>query len=298
MKASSTRPIYIKHKLTNTINISKIVTMHYFEFDKNFNFPGESHNFWEMVYVDSGNVLINAGKNSHVLKQGELIFHKPNEFHTISSDRKTPSNVFVISFVTTSKNMVWFREKKTELPPNLRHFIKRLIDEGRQTFELPFNNPELRELKPCPTSPFGGHQMIRTTLEQLLIMLIRNQEKNAETPQIFPDKENMDNHLVNSIISLMQENIYGKITVDEICRNLNYSKTYISKIFNKNCGCTIIEYYTNMKIKEAKKLMRENAYTIAEISGMLCFNNPHYFSRVFKKVAKMTPSEYIHSVSE
>ena len=194
--------------------------------------------------------------------------------------------------------MVWFREKKTELPPNLRHFIKRLIDEGRQTFELPFNNPELRELKPCPTSPFGGHQMIRTTLEQLLIMLIRNQEKNAETPQIFPDKENMDNHLVNSIISLMQENIYGKITVDEICRNLNYSKTYISKIFNKNCGCTIIEYYTNMKIKEAKKLMRENAYTIAEISGMLCFNNPHYFSRVFKKVAKMTPSEYIHSVSE
>lgn len=298
MKASSTRPIYIKHKLTNTINISKIVTMHYFEFDKNFNFPGESHNFWEMVYVDSGNVLINAGKNSHVLKQGELIFHKPNEFHTISSDRKTPSNVFVISFVTTSKNMVWFREKKTELPPNLRHFIKRLIDEGRQTFELPFNNPELRELKLCPTSPFGGHQMIRTTLEQLLIMLIRNQEKNAETPQIFPDKENMDNHLVNSIISLMQENIYGKITVDEICRNLNYSKTYISKIFNKNCGCTIIEYYTNMKIKEAKKLMRENAYTIAEISGMLCFNNPHYFSRVFKKVAKMTPSEYIHSVSE
>ncbi len=298
MKTNSTRPIYIKHKLTNTINISKIVTMHYFEFDKNFHFPGESHDFWEMVYVDSGNVLINAGKNSHVLKQGELIFHKPNEFHTISSDKKTPSNVFVISFVTTSKNMVWFRERKTELPSSLRHFIKRLIDEGRQTFELPFNNPELRELKLCPTSPFGGQQMIRTTLEQLLIMLIRNQEKNAETPQIFPDKESMDNHLVSSIISLMQKNIYGKITVDEICLSLNYSKTYISKIFNKNCGCTIIEYYTNMKIKEAKKLMRENAYTIAEISGMLCFNNPHYFSRVFKKVAKMTPSEYIRSVSE
>ncbi|MBQ7097048.1 MAG: helix-turn-helix domain-containing protein [Clostridia bacterium] len=298
MKTGSTRPIYIKHKLTNTINISKIVTMHYFEFDKNFHFPGERHNFWEMVYVDSGNVLITAGKHSHILKQGELIFHKPNEFHSISSDRKTPSNVFVISFVTTSKNMMWFREKKTELSSNLRHFIKRLIDEGRQTFELPFNNPELRELKLCPTSPFGGQQMIRTTLEQLLIMLIRNQEKNAETPQIFPDKESMDNHLVNSIITLMQENIYGRITVDEICRSLNYSKTYISKIFNKNCSCTIIEYYTNMKIKEAKKLMRENTYTIAEISGMLCFNNPHYFSRVFKKVAKMTPSEYIRSVSE
>ena len=69
-----------------------------------------------------------------------------------------------------------------------------------------------------------------------------------------------------------------------------------SKIFNKNCNCTIIEYYTNMKIKEAKKLMRENTYTIAEISGMLCFNNPHYFSRVFKQKTGMSPSEYKNSV--
>lgn len=297
MKQSYERPTYIKHRLANTINISKIVTMHYFEFDKNFHFPGECHDFWEMVYVDSGNVLINAGKTAHTLKQGELIFHKPNEFHTISSDTRTPSNVFVISFVTTSKNMGWFREKKTVLPEKLRHYIRTLIEEGRQTFELPFNNPGLRELKLCDVPPFGGQQMIRTTLEQLLIMLIREQEENSNKTHIFPDKESMDNHLVSSIIALMNENIYGRITVDNICSALNYSKTYISKIFNKNCGCTIIEYYTKLKIKEAKKLMRENAYTIAEISAKLCFNNPHYFSRVFKKNTNMTPSEYLNSVN-
>lgn len=298
MKSSTNRPTYIKHKLANTINITKIVTMHYFEFDKNFHFPGESHDFWEMVYVDSGNVLINAGKSQHALKQGELIFHKPNEFHTISSDTKTPSNVFVISFVTTSKAMIWFREKKMRLPEKLRNYIKTLIEEGKNTFDLPFNNPGLRELKLNDVSPFGGQQIIRTTLEQLLIMLIRQQEEKAKKPHIFPDKESMDNHLVSSVIELMNDNIYGKITVDDICHNLNYSKTYISKIFNKNCGYTIIEYYTRLKIKEAKKLMRENAYTIAEISNKLSFNNPHYFSRVFKKVANMTPSEYLNSVSE
>ncbi len=298
MKRKHERPIYIKHKLTNAINISKIVTMHYFEFDKNFHFPGESHDFWEMVYVDSGNVLINAGKNQHALAQGDLIFHKPNEFHTISSDKKTPSNVFVISFVTASKNMMWFREKKMKLPENLRRYIRTLIEEGRNTFDLPFNNPGLRELKFRDSSPFGGQQIIRTTLEQLLIMLIRHREENAKSPRIFPDKESMDHHLVSSVIDLMNENIYGKITVEDICHKLNYSKTYISKIFNQNCGYTIIEYYTRLKIKEAKKLMRENAYTIAEISNKLCFNNPHYFSRVFKKIANMTPSEYLNSVSK
>ena len=296
MKQQSNRPTYIKHKLANVINISKIVTMHYFEFDKNFHFSGESHDFWEMVYVDSGEVLITADKNNYVLKRGEIIFHKPNEFHTISSNKKTPSNVFVISFATASKSMLYFKNKKMALPEHLRSYIKTLIREGRETFVLPFNNPELRELQSSDNPPFGGQQIIRTTLEQLLIMLIRTQEQRSKAPSIFPDKESMDNHLVNAVLDILKEHVFSIITVEEICSKLNYSKTYISKIFNKNCHCTIVEFYTDLKIEEAKKLIRENAYTFTEISNMLCFNNPHYFSRVFKKKTNMTPREYLNSV--
>ena len=291
------RPTYIKHKLVNVINVTKIVTMHYFEFDKNFHFPGEVHDFWEMVYVDSGEVLITADKNNYILKRGELLFHKPNEFHTISSNKKTPANVFVISFASVSKSMTYFKNRKMVLPEPLKHYIKTLIREGRETFDLPFNNPELRELKLNSTSPFGSQQIIRTTLEQLLIMLIRTQEQRSKAPSIFPDKESMDNHLVNAVLDLLQKHIYSTITVEEICSKLNYSKTYISKIFNQNCHCTIVEYYTDLKIKEAKKLIRENTYTFTEISNMLCFNNPHYFSRVFKKKTNMTPREYLNSVT-
>ena len=296
MNQKNSRPTYIKHKLANVINISKIVTMHYFEFDKNFHFSGESHDFWEMVYVDSGEVLITADKNNYVLKRGEIIFHKPTEFHTISSNKKTPSNVFVISFATASKSMLYFKNKKMALPEHLRSYIKTLIREGRETFVLPFNNPELRELQLNDSSPFGGQQIIRTTLEQLLIMLIRTQEQRSKAPSIFPDKESMDNHLANAVLDILKQHVYSIITVEEICSKLNYSKTYISKIFNKNCNCTIVEFYTDLKIDEAKKLIRENTYTFTEISNMLCFNNPHYFSRVFKKKTNMTPREYLNSV--
>ena len=291
------RPTYIKHKLVNVINVTKIVTMHYFEFDKNFHFPGESHDFWEMVYVDSGEVLITADKNDYILKRGELIFHKPNEFHTISSNKKTPANVFVISFASVSKSMTYFKNRKMMLPESLKHYIKTLIREGRETFDLPFNNPELRELKLLASSPFGSQQIIRTTLEQLLIMLIRTQEEHSKAPSIFSDKESMDNHLVNAVLDILNEHIYDTITVEEICSKLNYSKTYISRIFNQNCHCTIVEFYTDLKIKEAKKLIRENIHTFTEISNILCFNNPHYFSRVFKKKTNMTPREYLNSVT-
>ena len=297
MNPRKNRPEYIKHKLANVISISKIVTIHYHEFDKNFHFSGEAHDFWELVYVDSGTVLITADKETYSLGQGEMIFHKPNEFHTISSDKKTPSNVFVITFVSTSKNMLYFRNKKIKLPKTLRPYIEIILDEGRRAFNLTQNNPQSKGLMLNENAPFGGQQIIRTTLEQLLIMLIRTQDEKANEINVFTDKAGMDNHLVNSVIKLLKDNVYGKITVDEICHDLNYSKTYISKIFNKICNCTIIEYYTNLKIKESKILMRKHLYNIAEISDMLCFNNPHYFSRVFKKNANMTPREYIHSVS-
>ena len=288
------RPVFIKHKLTNVLNVSKIVTMHYHEFNKNFHFPGEAHDFWELVYVDSGEVIVTASKTEFNLKTGDFIFHKPNEFHTISANKKEPANVFVISFVSTSQNMTYFKNKNGTMPGTLRSYIEILLKEGRKSFSLSHQNP----LIPAENAPFGGQQIIRTTLEQLLILLIRTEINDSANINLFPSKEGMDNHLVDSVIKILKENLYGKINVDDICTNLNYSKTYISKIFNKMCGCTIIEYYTNLKIKEAKLIMRKNLYNITEISDMLSFNNPHYFSRVFKKVTNMTPREYFNSVSE
>ena len=67
---------YIKHKIANLLSINKIVTIHYYELHKNFRYDGESHNFWEMVYIDAGNVKIKANNKELNLKQGEVIFHK------------------------------------------------------------------------------------------------------------------------------------------------------------------------------------------------------------------------------
>ena len=75
---------YVKTQLKNVINISKIVTVHYYEFDKNFVFDGETHDFWEMVYIDKGRVQVKRDEEELVLSQGEIIFHK----------RSTPSPTF------------------------------------------------------------------------------------------------------------------------------------------------------------------------------------------------------------
>ena len=69
---------YLGIKLTDSITIEKIYSIHYFEYMSNFSFEGEIHNFWEFVCVDKGEVVITAGKKNLTLKKGEVVFHKPN----------------------------------------------------------------------------------------------------------------------------------------------------------------------------------------------------------------------------
>ena len=192
---------YIKHKIANLININKIVTIHYYEFDKNFRYDGESHNFWEMVYVDAGKVLIKANNKEHHLKQGEIIFHKPNEFHTIKTDDETAANVFVISFVCSSKAMSFFKGKTSKIPSELKKYIATIIEEYTQTFKSMTTDDIKLEIKENP--PIGGQQMIKTHLEQFLILLIRS-ENDKRDMRIFPSKESMENHLVSQVIQIVE----------------------------------------------------------------------------------------------
>lgn len=284
---------YTKFRIVNLINVSRIVSIHYYEWGKNFNFDGESHDFWELVYVDSGEVDITADNKPLHLKQGDIVFHRPNEFHSIKTTSGSIANVFVISFVSTSEAMDFFNSFRMSVPSKLRKHITTLIDECEQTFFLMDTFDSKLIIK--ENSPIAGPQMVKNALEQLLIMLLRS-EQASPNPHIFPTKESMNNHLVSEMLSIIDEHLYSRITVEEICHALGYSRAYLSKIFKDSTDYTVANYIMKKKIKEAKKLIREDNYNFTQISEQLCFDNPHYFSRAFKRIANMSPSEYKNSV--
>ena len=76
---------YVSVRLDDSIHIDELYTVHYFEYMNNFSFEGERHNFWEFLYVDKGEIGVTADNNYTLLKKGDLIFHKPNEFHTVKA---------------------------------------------------------------------------------------------------------------------------------------------------------------------------------------------------------------------
>ena len=73
---------------------------------------------------------------------------------------------------------------------------------------------------------------------------------------------------------------------------LSISSGHLSNTFKKFTGVTISDYIATMKIDRAKELIHTHKYLMYEISDMLGFENPYYFSKVFKKVTGISPREY------
>lgn len=286
---------YVKTSLKSIVNITKIVTIHYYEFDSKFVFEGESHDFWEMVYVDGGRVKVKSGEDECELSQGDVIFHAPNEFHSIRALDSSP-NFFVISFVCPSPSMDCFVGYRTTLDKNLKPFISSIIKEAENSFVIPTNDTKLRKLTKKENAALGGEQLIKNYLEELLILLMRSIAK-CGTATLFPTKESMENHLVKAVKVFIEEKIYENPRLSDICRALGYSKSYLSKLFREQTGESIASFAIKNKIKKAKQLIREGNMNFSEISDKLAFDNPQYFSRVFKREAGVTPSEFMRSLS-
>lgn len=290
---------YYRHKIENLLVIRKIVTIHYFEFDKNFRSKGESHDFWELVYADKGNVVCRAEATEILLNEGEALFHKPNEFHSLAADGRAPSNVFIISFECKSEAIRFFENKRLQLNKKFLEYIYRIVEESKKTFDLPYSDPAMKKMSVLQSPTLGGEQLIKNFLEILLIDIMRSETEKENTNGIFLQRPDVDGRVSQKIIRFLKKNIRRKITVDDVSNALMYNKSYLFRQFKVDVGESIIVYFTKMKIERAKELLRDKSITVSQIAETLSFDSPNYFSKTFKKYTHMTPSTYrkIHLTS-
>lgn len=278
------------------VDIKEIKSLYYFEFSKDYRNFGEAHDFWEIVYVDKGEIEATADENIVKVKQGHAIFHKPNEFHNVIANKTVAPNIFITSFVCTSPAMSFFENRVMEISAKQREIIRALVDDAKETHLVSNFPPYTKKKKEtCADVPIGGLQMIKNYIEQLLISLLRS-NRASENSGVFVSDFGVTGKCVEDIIRYMNNAIFGKFSVEGMCAYLGYSKAYLSKIFRAETGRTILEYYTDLKISEARRMIREKKYNFSQISDLLCFDNPRYFSRVFKRVTGLTPQEYKKSI--
>lgn len=281
---------YIGTELYDELIIDKVYTIHYFEYAKGFAFKGESHDFWEFVYIDKGEAQVTAGENTLSLPHGNIIFHKPGEWHNIKSE--DASNSVIVSFESHSPAMKFFENKILQIGNIQKKLISKIIAERINTFEGPLGDPYAEKLIRKNTAPIGSEQLIKQYISELLILLMRNDD----TIQMTTFKSHITDTTFDEIEAFMSKNIHRSLSLTEIAAVANISVSSLREIFRTNASCGVIEYFINMKIEQAKKFIRDDNYNITQIAELLGYSGPHYFSRQFRQKTGMSPLQYSKSI--
>ena len=107
----------------------------------------------------------------------------------------------------------------------------------------------------------------------------------------------LDNSLIHDIGYYVINHVDEHLSLDDVSKGVFLNKSYISHIFKKISGISFINFITYVKVDRAKILLMDPQLKIYEIAAQIGYNNPEYFSRVFKSVTGITPNKYRSKLS-
>lgn len=284
-------------KVIEEIKIDGFNSIYYFEFGKDFVHEPEQHDFWEMVYVDSGNVNAIINGVGCALTQGQALFHEPLDFHAHISDHRVPNNMLIVSFTTKSKMMEYFRGKTFTLDKTAKTLLSLFLEEAKNALGTIPSDYTNRENLDFSSSVFGSSQLLSCYFTEFLIKLIRT--GNTLSKDVVSNKKTRDlatNSMCELICEYMKRNVEQNLSLKELCKLFLIGKTQLCKIFHASLGQSPIEYFTELKIKYAKNLLREGELSVSEIGEHLGYGSVHNFSRAFKKNVGLSPTAYKKSI--
>lgn len=253
------------------VRVESLYTVFYQEKEAGFVFPGESHPMAELLYVDKGAVHSVADGQELTLNQGDMVLYAPEQWHMQYAEATQAPCMVTISF--WAKGVDWER------------LSNRIFAASRETADL------LRHILKAQTH--GNADSIFSLLTLLLLRLLTEGEHKGAQATAGISGENA---IIRNAQQYVQEHIEEKLTVTVVAEQIGVSASYLTALFHKHLTFSPGEYIRRIKLERSKQLIREGQMNFTEISENLQYSTVHHFSRQFKQMFGMTPTEYAKSV--
>ena len=258
------------HKTERKIFIKSVITAIDAVRPKDFYFPGEMHNFWEIVCVAEGAAMATADERVYNLKKGNLLFHKPMEFHRIWSSDGTSPRVIFITFSATGDGFDMLGNGVFKINETLDAAINEALS----------NAVYCRDIE----DPFKI-QLAAVNMERFLLMLLESQIPESR------QQKTIGTANYKEIIRVMNENLDKNLSSEDIAALCVLGLSNLKKTFRRYAGTGVMEYFNHLKILRAMDLIN-SGLSMREISEALGYSSPNYFSDAFKRQCGITPTEY------
>ena len=261
------------------IRLQNILGYYYRIRTPGYHFAGEQHHFFELTYVDTGTLYTEVDGTSYTLGEKELIIYGPGQFHSQHTDNQA------VSYVTIMFNM---ENTSPDLPENWYSVLTNRV--------FPYSKKVYTLIKTLVQESSSGAPYTDSLMHCLLTeTIVRLLQGVYSTPAAQPSsvvRQNYQEELFDQILSFVESKLYEPLTVADICQQFSLSRSTLQLLFKNAVNQSPKKYISDMKLERSCQMLRENKYTISEISLKLGYSSIHYFSNAFNQKYHISPSEY------
>ena len=221
---------------------------------------------YHILLIDSGECELLHNDKLYILSRGNLAIYAPNEEQKYS--------------FSSGCSSLWC------------HFSGNLVEELFNSSNLSsgvyFLNPNKEIFESYSTLIQRFHLSDKQLLANASLLELIYHISNASTAS----EQNRNSDIITQTLTYININYNKQLTLDELAKKAGYSKSRFSHLFLEIVGMSPIKYQNDIRLKNSCELLHSTKLTIAEIAQSCGFNDPLYFSRIFKKKYKISPTQY------
>ncbi len=243
-----------------------------------------AHDTYEIFYLCNGERVFNINGRIHYIKRGEVVLINHHVIHK-----------------TVPTNVPDYERISLQIPPDFLNSLNLhdmsltdcfaystpalLLPKKKQTIvESLFHNIIAEATKQSP----GYKAAIQIDLAKALVYIHRHAlSANHQLVQ-----ETHIQKKITDVVRYIGNNYMNELSISHLAKRFFISRSHLSRTFKKVTGLTIVEYINMVRINHAKKLLRNENFSILQISEKSGFSNSTHFARIFKRTTGYSPSQF------
>lgn len=241
-----------------------------------------AHDFFELSIIMEGDTFYVINGQTFPLSDQTVLLFNPGVRH----------NEYITDNMKNTQLHIGLKHFNLDrFPRNFFPFESNIIHLGqyREDFFAACHEivQELTEKKP------GYELIIKSLVYKLIVYLLRDEETVPLNKELFSDEEQEKQAFVNDIQLYIENNYAEDLTLNHLADTFFTSSTTLSRVFKELTGDTPINYLIHFRLKIAKEYIEtDTTMTIKEVAQSIGYDDPLYFSKLFKKYYGESPTFY------
>ena len=256
---------------------------------RSFQIPVHWHDELEIIYVKSGLLTVSISGESYIGKAGDAFVVSPGNLHLMGSQTGT---VDYFTFLFPLKYISFFTDDmlddKLLEPLNSGHLMicPRVKDTAKELCE------QLIDIYMAENDETESKITAQIKTKIILLQFILEMWKKGF---VIENDTSGRNIVEKEMVSYIQQNFTGKISLKEFGEQFHLSEKYISRYFKEHFHITLSQYITYLRLENAKQLLQDTDLSVTETAMQSGYQNVSYFIRSFKKTYGISPLKYRNS---